>query len=316
MSFSSSAPGSPVPSSPPYGSDPSAGPARPGSPPRFEFKPAQLAGGALAAVTSAVAASSFGVAGTVAGAAFGSLVSSLAATVYATSLSRAGHRIRTVVVAPVDAADGTPVDHQDPTAMPTAFTGPPGAVLDGALVRPSGPSPDPGRTPSGAGTSSRPRRRVRSAVAVGGFAFLASVAAISGTEAVLGHPLGASRDSGTSVGGLVRGHTARTGTHPQVPSISTPAPTSPGPSDASPSPTGSPTGTPSGAPTDGPTGTAPSGTAPSGTAPSGTAPSGGATGSPTDGATGTVPSGGATGSTTDQAPPTPTGGTAPGTPAA
>ena len=58
----------------------------------------QIAGGALAAVTAAVAASFLGVAGTITGAAFGSVVSSIGAAVYSTSLSRAARASRVLVV--------------------------------------------------------------------------------------------------------------------------------------------------------------------------------------------------------------------------
>src|SRR5689334_25037241 len=106
----------PGPSSAPSGD---AAPARPA----IDLKPTQLAGGALAAVTSAVAASKFGVTGTVMGAAFGSVVSSVASAIYQTSLTRAGDRIRTIVVAPSGARGGTgTVDPADPTAVPGELT--------------------------------------------------------------------------------------------------------------------------------------------------------------------------------------------------
>src|SRR5215203_1235367 len=66
----------------------------------------QIAAGALAAVTAAVAASFFGVAGTLIGAALGSVVSSVAAGLYATSLSRAARVIKVLVVRPADSATG------------------------------------------------------------------------------------------------------------------------------------------------------------------------------------------------------------------
>ncbi len=58
----------------------------------------QIGGGALAAVTAAVAASYLGVAGTISGAAVGSVISTIAATLYSNSLKRAALASRTLVV--------------------------------------------------------------------------------------------------------------------------------------------------------------------------------------------------------------------------
>jgi hypothetical protein len=77
--------------------------------PRLELSAAQVAGGALAAVTSAVAGSTLGVNGTVAGAAIGSVVATVGGELYTHSLRRTEHRVRTVVVRPSRTADATAV---------------------------------------------------------------------------------------------------------------------------------------------------------------------------------------------------------------
>jgi hypothetical protein len=77
--------------------------------PRPELSAAQVAGGALAAVTSAVAGSTLGVNGTVAGAAIGSVVATVGGELYTHSLRRTEQRVRTVVVRPSQTADATAV---------------------------------------------------------------------------------------------------------------------------------------------------------------------------------------------------------------
>jgi hypothetical protein len=82
------------------------------------FKPVEVTGGALAAVTSAVVASSFGLGGTLVGVAVGSVVSSLGAAMYGSWLRRAGGRIavtRTLVVRTVAGGRNAP---DDPAALP------------------------------------------------------------------------------------------------------------------------------------------------------------------------------------------------------
>lgn len=82
------------------------------------FKPVEVTGGALAAVTSAVVASSFGLGGTLVGVAVGSVVSSLGAAMYGSWLRRAGGRIavtRTLVVRTVAGERNAP---DDPAALP------------------------------------------------------------------------------------------------------------------------------------------------------------------------------------------------------
>src|SRR5512142_206211 len=92
--------------------------------PSLDLSVTKVIGGALAAVTTALAASFFGVTGTLSGAAFGSVVSSVAAAIYATSLQTAGKKIKTTrSVVPRSSTLGsraaTPdLDPRDPAAVP------------------------------------------------------------------------------------------------------------------------------------------------------------------------------------------------------
>ena len=74
-------------------------------PKRIDLSPTQLAGGALAAMTSAVVGARLGVAGTVLGAAVGSIVAGVAGTLYTTSLRHTKEKISSVIVAKTDDAD-------------------------------------------------------------------------------------------------------------------------------------------------------------------------------------------------------------------
>jgi hypothetical protein len=65
--------------------------------PRLELSGVQVLGGAMAAATSAVAASSLGVAGTLVGAALGSAVATVGGSLYTYSLRTTSERVRTVV---------------------------------------------------------------------------------------------------------------------------------------------------------------------------------------------------------------------------
>jgi hypothetical protein len=234
----------------------------------IDIKPTQLAGGALAAVTSAVAASKFGVTGTVVGAAFGSVVSSVASAVYQTSLVRAHDRIRTIVVAPAGARGGTgTADPGDPAAVPAELTGAASPIVNDTVLSPNGlpwpPEPGTGTAPSAAypaapapSRPSRPastrtsKRYLKPALALGGFAFVASVGVISLSESVLGHPISDSKDTGTSIGSVWR----------QAADEPKPKPTTPAPSpdeSGAPSASDSPSESPTDSPTDSPSESAP-----------------------------------------------------------
>lgn len=130
----------------------------------------QIAGGALAAVTSALAASRLGVAGTLIGAGVGSVVASVAGTLYSNSIrihaeKLAGLRRRTT----------------DSTT---------GMVSVGIEPKPS-PVRGPGRRWG----------RILAPIAL---VALLGIGVVTSIEAVLGHPFGDSTGTGTSVSAVVR----------------------------------------------------------------------------------------------------------------
>jgi hypothetical protein len=175
-------------------------------PPKLELSPTQLAGGALASVTSAVAASRFGVTGTVMGAAFGSLVSGVAASLYAASLRTATYRIKTTKTlvlrspVPVDGEPGTSVDPGDPTAVPPELSG--RAVTLGETE--TATYSDQPVSRAAAGHRELPRRPIwKPLLLLTVFAFVVSIAAIGVFETAIGHPISNSKDTGTSFGTVV-----------------------------------------------------------------------------------------------------------------
>ena len=93
---------------------------------RLGLSPVQVAGGALAATTSALAASTFGVGGTVIGAAVGSVISSVGGAIYVHSLQNVSARTRTVITRGRALPSSTA-----PTALP-AVHGADDGVDDGA----------------------------------------------------------------------------------------------------------------------------------------------------------------------------------------
>ncbi len=212
----------------------------------------QIAGGALAAVTAAVAASFFGVAGTLIGAALGSVVSSIAAALYSTSLARAARVSKVLVVRPAGSATGPlEASAQDPAAVPPVV--PPQPLVETAPWW----------------------RRVawKPVTLVAGLLFVAALAVVQVSELALGRPLGDADGAGTTLTNIGGGGAPA----PQAPvTPPSPAPSSPA---ESPSPTGTPT----------PSDSVPSGTpttdesSPSPTAPAGpTASPSPTTGSPTE----------------------------------
>jgi hypothetical protein len=135
----------------------------------------QILGGALAAATSALAASFLGVAGMIIGAVVGSVVATVGSAIYAQSLRTAGVRLRMVRV--------------------QAF--PAGASPGPATL--SVPGPPAGRPP---------RARVRLVVGIA-LAVIVALAGITGVERLLGHPLSSSSTSGTSIGQAVTGNASQ-----------------------------------------------------------------------------------------------------------
>jgi hypothetical protein len=253
----------PIPSASPFGVMPeprSATSIRPTTTTLGEEKPAggglsmtQVFGGALAAVTSAVAASSLGVAGTLIGAAVASVISTIAATLYSSSLKRAARASRTLVVRQTLA----PVRPQTEPEL---------------ADRPGEPEPAPHPVQE----SVWQRIRWKPVLIAAGGVFLAAMAVIFVSELALGHPISNSRESGTTISNLGGG-----GSAPQPSGTTTPASTPT--SSPSESPSESPTPTSSVSPTGGspsPSATVPSTlatTVPGTTAPTTTASSGGST---------------------------------------
>jgi hypothetical protein len=139
----------------------------------------QICGGALAAVTAAVAASYLGVAGTISGAAVGSVISTIAATLYSNSLKRAALASRTLVVKQTLAP-------AVPSPQPEVAE-PPGA-------------PEP--APHPVEDSVWQRIRWKPVLLVAGGVFVIAMAFISLSELALGHPISNSGEKGTTVSNL------------------------------------------------------------------------------------------------------------------
>jgi hypothetical protein len=180
--------------------------------PALDLSVTKIAGGALAAVTTAVAASFLGVSGTLTGAAFGSIVSSVAAALYAASLKTAHTRIRstrTVITRSGAAASGDP---QDPSNLPGELTGRSIPLYGETMVSPVGDH-DPHRSAGvvpplpGQRVGPPPRRGLpwKPIAVLAGVVFLVAMAAIFVTEVFLGHPLSNSQETGTTVTRVVQG---------------------------------------------------------------------------------------------------------------
>ena len=78
---------------------------------QLDLSPAQIVGGALAAMTAAALGSQLSVAGTVVGAALASIIAAVASSLYTTSLRRTGDKVRTVFWT------GQPNEVDEPTVM-------------------------------------------------------------------------------------------------------------------------------------------------------------------------------------------------------
>ncbi|MCW2569754.1 MAG: hypothetical protein JWN54_3851, partial [Mycobacterium sp.] len=160
----------------------------------------QVAAGALAAVSSAVAASFFGVAGTLLGAALGSIVGTVGTAVYKASLARTNEKLREIVPiqtvvlkrngngdgntgairfaggtqAPGHAAETTGTTDSAPTDLPTAPLSP------GGPAEPRDHAPARRRIP-------RPARLALAALA----AFAVALGGVGAVEAVAGESMSA-----------------------------------------------------------------------------------------------------------------------------
>jgi len=218
----------------------------------------QICGGALAAVTAAVAASFLGVAGTLIGAGVGSVISTIAAALYSNSLNRAARVSRTLVV-------GQTLAPAAPSPQPEVAD-PPGEPA---------PEPHPVRD------AMWQRIRWKPVLLAAAGVFVAAMAVIQVSEALLGHPIANASVSGTTLSNL-GGSSSSTSPTPtptptDTPSSGTPTPSdSASPTDATPGPSeSSPSTSPSIVP--GSTAPTPATTAPTTTAPStqATVPTGG-----------------------------------------
>jgi hypothetical protein len=242
-------------------------------PERLGLSATQLVASGLAAMSATVAASYFGVAGTVIGAALGSVVTVLGNAVYGYSLRRTQHRVRRtldIAVAQRFSADPARViAHTAEAADEPAVAGEParaGGTTGGATAD--------------AMAATGPFRLLanpkRVALAAAGL-FAAVLAVTTGFEFASGQPLASTvtgkHGSGVSIGGGSSKKAASTPSHSSSPS-STGSPSG----QSSGTPTVTVTVTPSGSAS--PTETQPPSSGPSGEAPPTTA---GPTGSPTPG---------------------------------
>src|SRR3954471_10450674 len=139
----------------------------------------QLSGGALAAVTAAVAASVFGVARTLTGAPVGPVISTIPAALYSTSLSRAARVSRPLVVRQTlaPAAPRPQPEVADPPGEPA-------------------PEPHPVRD------AVWQRLRWKPVLLAAAGVFVAAMAVIQVSEALLGHPIANASVSGTTLSNL------------------------------------------------------------------------------------------------------------------
>ena len=221
---------------------------------------AQVVGSALAAATSALAASFLGVAGTIIGAVVGSLVATIASAVYAHSLRQASTRIREVrpVIVTRHADTHAHVVQGPQTGVVTGDAADAQAAdAQPADAQPAGDRPHPRRSlPRWAGVAA-------GVVAAAGLA----LGGITGIEALLGHPVSNSSATGTSLGKAFGGSGAPSEKKSNTPSTDQPT-TTPRPSEtatqgASPTDTATSSPTGQGQPTGTPTESAPLPTGPS-----------------------------------------------------
>jgi hypothetical protein len=178
---------------------------------------AQVGGSALAAVTAAVAASSFGVGGTLLGAAFGAAITAVGTAIYQHSLEQARYRMLAVRA-------------YGPSAIRFPANG---LAAKGTAQNESAVSGSD--EPAG-------RRAIPwwPLVALSGIGFVVAMIAITASESAIGHPVSGGRGSGTTIGRVINDRSSGTRSTP-TPSTSEPATTVPTPSD---------TGTPAPSPTD------------------------------------------------------------------
>lgn len=190
---------------------------------RPQLNVAQVAGGALAAVTSAVIASRFGLGGTLIGAALASIVSTIGAALYSHAFRRTGSKVRDLIDEPPGVARKLPRFENLARRRPGAGQAesqvpnrnePAGRQLQRPQTGSRTPPPAAWRK-TGAQAAPRSRRLpvwavpALAAVAV----FVLALGAVTGVEAIIGRPLssvtgGSSPSSGTTLGGVAGGDQA------------------------------------------------------------------------------------------------------------
>jgi hypothetical protein len=193
----------------------------------------QLAGGALASVTTAVVASRLGVTGTVLGAAFGSVVSTIGAAIYGHSIERAQVRVvstgeRLARARAAEPGRTRPIGPSEPSEPRVQAT----------VAPPPGPADLPRRP-----RRQRSSRGWRPWAITAGVLFVAAMLTITVLELALGHPVSGSKESGTTVTRVVTGG-GESSPEPSKPTRSGDPDSSPT-SDVSTSPEASPDGQPS-----------------------------------------------------------------------
>jgi hypothetical protein len=225
---------------------------------RIDLKTTQVAAGSMASVTSAVAASQLGVAGTLIGAGVGSVIGTVAGAFYEHYLDRTHQHVRSAVPyrttgskSAVDEATG-----ESPAAVETSTTdpNPARAAVDTSILEPdTAPVPvvptshsSSQQPPVASPEDSQPAwawlRSRRLALAASAAAALGiAIVVLTGFEAVTGQPVSAgSGDGGTSIGRVFGGSSTDSGADPTLtpsPEPSTSEGSTPSPTATSPSPT-------------------------------------------------------------------------------
>jgi hypothetical protein len=221
---------------------------------RIDLKTTQVAAGSMASVTSAVAASQLGVAGTLIGAGVGSVVGTVAGAVYEHYLERTHHRVRSVVPYRTGGAEVATDELSGIRDGGKTSTG----LAEQSDASDEGEAANPIRRVFGS------RRLALGATAAAGLGI--ALVALTGFEAVTGQPVSAGSESGTSIGQVLGRSSSDADADPDpTPTTDQPtdeptsSPTQPGtaPTTTGPAPTAQPSTTPSVSPTSEPTATPP-----------------------------------------------------------
>ena len=184
---------------------------------RPQLNVAQVAGGALAAVTAAVVASRFGLGGTLIGAALASVVSTTGAALYSHAFRRTGSTVRTLIEEPGSVAQRLPRFENVARRRPEdgqserqagSQNEPPARYLQRTQTASRTPPPAAWRK-TGAPAAARSRRLpVWALPAIATVVvFLVAMGAVTGVEGIIGRPLssvtgGSGPSSGTTLGGV------------------------------------------------------------------------------------------------------------------